>query len=216
MAVRSNVRGWKAPFLAGAAILLAACSGTTYGTGRDPNLQTLEDLAGIAALGTKKETIEYANRAPVVEPPATGALPAPGSTPKIAATDWPDDPDERRARITSEIAAQEAEVGPGGRARFNPNFRLPRGTTTPNQVSNVSASEAARVTPEEAEAARKAFAAARANGTFDADGNPVRRYLTDPPNEYRLPDPEAPVEIAPECDEDGKFRWPWQRKPAGC
>ena len=61
------------------ALALAGCqSGMTYGTGKSPGMQTLEDLAGIAALsGEKKEPIDYTPRPKVVLPPTVAQLPPP-------------------------------------------------------------------------------------------------------------------------------------------
>ena len=45
------------------------------------------------------------------------------------------------------------------------------------------------------------------SGSVDANGNPVRRYLTEPPADYRVPDPEAPTEITEKKKKTG-FKWP--------
>ncbi|MCP4306918.1 MAG: hypothetical protein GY788_18975, partial [bacterium] len=42
-------------------------------------------------------------------------------------------------------------------------------------------------------------------GAVDANGNPVRTTLTEPPAEYRVPDPTAPEEFTAAKDE----KW-WQ------
>jgi hypothetical protein len=63
------------------------------------------------------------------------------------------------------------------------------------------------LTAEEIAAARKAFADARGAVAVDENGNPVRRYLTDPPSEYRIPDPTAPVEIPTKAKKKRTFLW---------
>ncbi|MHA1158085.1 MAG: hypothetical protein ACTSP2_04990 [Alphaproteobacteria bacterium] len=212
-------RFWTAPLLVVAAFIMAGCNGTTYGTGRSPGMQTLKDFAGLAALGgDKEEPIDYSARAPVVAPPDASALPPPGGATRIGSTDWPDDPDVRAERIRQQVAVQSQQIGSNGRPRYSPNFRLPPGASPPQPARrpDISASEAARLTPEQKERALKAFADARRNLEFDADGNPVRRYLSDPPAEYRVGDPDAPVEVTKKCPKKGKFRWPWQKKKPGC
>jgi hypothetical protein len=65
-------------------------------------------------------------------------------------------------------------------------------------------------TPAQQEAAKKMFADARGAVAVDENGQPVRRYLTDPPSEYRMPDPTAPVEITAKPAPKKKFKWWWQ------
>jgi hypothetical protein len=44
-------------------------------------------------------------------------------------------------------------------------------------------------------------------GSVDENGNPVRKYLTEPPTDYRTPDPNAPLEITEKKEKKG-FKWP--------
>ena len=62
---------------------------------------------------------------------------------------------------------------------------------------------------------KKMFADARGSkgGSYDAEGRPVRKYLTEPPPEYREPDPNSPVEITEKPKKKSKFHlkdlWPF-------
>ncbi|MCX5497340.1 hypothetical protein OSH11_21765 [Kaistia dalseonensis] len=145
----------------------------------------------IASLGSKdKPPIDYRPRGGIVAPPTTD-LPAPGSNTTTVANDpnWPKDPDaERRQRKAAEAAAPLDQQ--------SPNFVLPAGQTTYTM--------AAANTPAQDEAAKKA-AGQQAwldkrkskGGSYDANGNPTRKYLTEPPVAYREPDPNAPVAEPP-------------------
>ncbi len=75
----------------------------------------------------------------------------------------------------------------------------PTTATLPQPVD--PATTAAAGFPQETTAARLVatpIGGGRARGgTFDANGQPVRQFLTEPPIEYRTPSPDAPMAIAP-------------------
>jgi len=198
-----------------AAAFLSGCGGTTYGTGQSAGLQTLSDFG---AIPKDKSEIDYSARAPIVKPPVIGVLPPPGSGNQTASNaDWPVDLDEQAREIKAQIAASEVSyTGPGTRSQDS-SFNLPVTAVAPAPGrSNLTAAERARGSPEETERAKIAKAAFEAGGALDENGNPVRRYLTDPPAEYRIPDTESPMlteEVIEDCE---KFRFPWQNKPEVC
>ncbi len=175
--------------------LLAACSGTTYGTGVSPEAQTMTDLMGIASLsGNKSAPIDYRPRGNIVAPPNTATLPPPGSattTVASAETDpnWPKDPDlEARQRK----AAKDASFG-----QPSPNFVLPAGQTSIGNAQTGANNYDAQRRAEGKQAwldMHKSKA-----GSLDANGNPVRKYLTEPPVAYREPDPNAPMSDPPKA-----------------
>jgi hypothetical protein len=196
---------------------LGACSPmTTYGTGKTAAAQTMEDLGGVISLGgTKadKEPIDYAPRAPIVEPPAVAAaLPPPGSdTTVTAAGDWPNDPDEEFKKMQKKVAELNA-------AGETPKFTLPEGSEpidSSNEKKRIGKDSRTSVEKLRDEAKidtakqKEMFADARMAkvGSFDKEGRPTRRYLTEPPTTYREPDPESPVVIT-EKPKKGKFSWP--------
>ncbi len=172
--------------------LLAACSGTTYGTGISPEQQTVTDLMGIASLGGNKTApIDYRPRGNIVAPPNTAALPPPGSAQTVASIEtdpnWPKDPDvEARERK----AAKDASFG-----QPSPNFILPAGQTS---IGNAQANAKDYDAQRRAEG-KKAWDELHKSktGSVDANGNPVRKYLTEPPVAYREPDPNAPMSDPP-------------------
>lgn len=199
-----------------AGLLLAGCgSMTTYGTGKTVAAQTFEDVGGIVSLGGKKHdavAIDYKQRPAVVEPPSTAVLPSPKSSDQLAmAGDWPNDPDEadKRAKAAVQQAAAAGE---------DLKFTVPGQSDTPSarkrgrDESRAREVRAEKVTaslnPEEQ---KKLFADAKKSksGSVDAAGNPTRKYLTEPPVDYREPDPNSPVVITEKPKKDGLKWWPF-------
>lgn len=188
---------------AGALVLLglAGCSGTTYGTGIAPEQQTIKDVMSLASLGSNEPPpIDYRPRGGIVAPP-TNSLPPPGSEANVnlpppkekAATataanedpNWPKDPDEQQ-RQKAEAEAKAAADSP------IPNFILPKGQTSYSVAS-------AESTPESKAQGQQAWDALHKGkaGSTDANGVPVRKYLTEPPVDYREPDPNQPMTAPP-------------------
>lgn len=195
--------------LLGAALALSGCgSMTTYGTGTTAAQQTVDDLTGILALGGSKkgeDPIDYEPRPPIVEPP-TAALPAPGSGTSATALagNWPIDPDEERERIDA-LVKEKQEAGQSlkftvpesaDKGNFNRNDPLARSTDDrQNQAQKLFQSKVNGSYNTEDTQKLVASAKNAKIGSFDEDGNPVRRYLTEPPPPYRAPDPESPVDV---------------------
>ncbi len=213
ISIRSYLTG---ATIAALGLALAACNGTTYGTGVSPGQQTLEDIAGIAALGSpKKDPIRYTARPAIVAPPPGAPLPVPGSEDPSLAANWPKDPDEQAKKFKADVAEREALCAANNTAYYcqQPNFALP--PKAPPQEPNLIAMQ--KIAGEEAHsnaaqdaAAKKLFADSRGLVAVDADGKPIRQYLSDPPPEYREPDPTAPVEIENKPAVKKKFKWPWE------
>ncbi len=201
---------------------LAACDQTTYGTGTPVGMQTIQDLAGIADLGPSKQgPIKYTARPGLVPPPPGTPLPPPGSDQQAVASDWPTDPDAQAARLKQETAAREKfcadYVNKNRPECLDPGFRLPSSAQadasrqpSPTLLNmNVDPAKAALGTPEQDALATKLFAKAKGAVAVDENGNPVRRYLADPPVSYREPDPTAPV-VFDKKPAKKKWRWPWE------
>jgi hypothetical protein len=210
---------------AAAVLLLSGCSGTTtYGTGVNPGTQTIKDIAGIAMIGgNKKPPIDYQPRAKIVAPPAAAdaALPPPpsgnGTQTAAAGADggaanppnWPNDPDIAAAKFKADVAAREARGEPA------PALKLPAGSLPPpappptTKLSRGGLIDNTQLSAEQSQQMRKAFADAKSTMSLDASGKPVRRYLTDPPVEYRQPDPTQPTEFT---EKKKTFHWWWQKK----
>ncbi len=181
--------------VAAAGVSLSACNSITYGTGTSPGAQTLKDVTGIAEIGgNKKEKIDYEPRPSIVVPPTTASLPQPVDGNEALGPDWPNDPDEKTAKLKATVAAMEAE----GK---HINIRLPEGAEPPKDPY-------ADLTPKERNAlVRKLAAQAKGVVAVDANGNPVRRYLSEPPIAYREADPTAPPPTTLVEEKKKKKKW---------
>lgn len=204
----------RGPFVAAAGVVaavLSGCSSMTYGTGTSPGKQTFNDITGIVSIGGKKQPkIDYASRPPIVAPPKTAALPAPGATTSVA-TNWPRDPDEI-ARARKEAEGDAPREDPGVAALKDPGWRLPPSSEKTVNIRRDPnwdpGQEALKTTREQNETAKKMIAAAKtgAAGKVDANGNPIRTTLTEPPADYRQPDAASPQEFNAK---QKKKRWWW-------
>lgn len=168
------------------ATALAGCSGTTYGTGVSPEKQTLTDVMSIASLGgDDRPPIDYKPRGGIVVPP-NKSLPPPAATASLEQDmNWPKDPDvARRKKRENDAVAMNSEGAP--------NLKLAPGQTTFSRREE-EYSEARRAE------GKKAWDALHKGkgGSFDAQGNATRKYLTEPPVAYRAADPNAPM-VEPE------------------
>jgi hypothetical protein len=98
---RMSFGRWVAGGALASALLLSGCGGDA---GVDLNGKVF-DLMGIspAAQAAKNAEPKVAERAPLVMPPDTSRLPAPGSgEAPVAQVAWPDDPDQRKRTAVQE------------------------------------------------------------------------------------------------------------------
>ncbi|WP_419906358.1 hypothetical protein [Hoeflea sp.] len=152
-----------------ASVLVSGCvSSPTYGTDKTANAQLIDDLSNIVSIIPPKRNSEvaYAPRPAIVEPPegSGGTLPAPQSS--LASTENPQWPESPEE--TRQRLREEAEDARG-------NYRSPLSTGS------------GAVTAEQREQFRQAKALQK--GAYSG-----RRYLSDPPVEYRQPSATAPVD----------------------
>lgn len=183
---------------------LAACSGgSTYGTGVSQEVQLLQDIGGLASIGgskKKKAPINYSARPDLVQVPANASLPAPVENVASADPNFPLDDDARRAAIRANgydplAAVTGAATGDGATdatflAPDDPNRpQIERARIDPNSP----AVNHTRVENPLVEARRREAVLARRKALSAASGAAPRKYLTDPPVEYRTPAPTAEV-----------------------
>lgn len=158
-----------------AGLSLAGCStGPTYGTDKTSGEQLMSDLGSAISVAPSNDgpKPKYAPRPGLVRP-AKGSVPA-LVPPEASLADrknnpnWAETPEEMRARLKAEADANEG----------NPNYRSPlldgrgqSGTMTEEQKW-------------------QAFRKAKAEAS-PASALQTRRYLSDPPVQYRQPAPTA-------------------------
>jgi hypothetical protein len=183
---------------------LAGCSPTaTYGTGEAPEMALFREVTGGFLSNEKKEPIEYQPRAPLVMPPAASGqqLPAPSETADAASPDWPVDPDERVAALR---ANDEDPRAGGSQAEYR---RLrPLAGVLPEAPRNERTSSGSPYDIVHNRQQRQQFRQALADSK--GYGRTERRYLTDPPTQYREPAATAPAEFENiEGGSGGWLRW---------
>lgn len=164
-----------------AATILAGCMGPTYGTGTPTGQQTLEDVTGILALGgEREEPIAYQPRGELVRPASLEVLP----TPQQSATSgeaWPESPEQRLARIREEATANQENI------QHRSGVRNSRTRTGPmvdwDREKNLDSTPG----PQQREEFNR-----RLTMSQQGDAN-RRRFLSEPPTQYRQPAATAPA-----------------------
>jgi hypothetical protein len=216
--------------LAACGLVLAGCvSSPTYGTDKTASEQLVGDLSNALSFSPpKKEHIDY-NPRPALVKPAPGekeSLPAPqDSITQTASAEWPESPEQRRARLRAEATAHEND----------PNYDsqiIDDVQTDPVAVKKAmedsGSSHPPRWQPSDSgagAAARRAKIAAQL--AERKQGDPTsRKYLSEPPLAYRVPSDTAPQndigedeakkarrlkkEAAAKSGKSGLFDWlPW-------
>lgn len=187
-----------------ASVVLSGCvGGTTYGTGVAQEKATVEDLANILSVRKKnKVRIDYDPRPDLVVPKEK-QLVAPTESAAVNDQDWPESPEQRIAKLRKEAdAAQETTASQNNFSRSQKLHRsikpgegveikeAPIGQGIPNISCDPNGEIMRACTPQEisnaVRAQRKEIASVGKTGY-------KRRYLTEPPIEYRTPSDGAPV-----------------------
>lgn len=187
-----------------AALALGACQsgsdGFNDGTSSDeaPDVAMVRSLMeGLGAVDAKtQKKIEYTPRAPLAMPTSVDTLPPPEEREVVA--NWPEGNDAELKRI-QEIYRDT-----------NPDRLEDAGPSTPlqsrgiKQLASTGADrdiaeelrlenrlEDARLKPNELN--QRVGVAKTETAFVDANGEPVRRYLIEPPTDYSRPSPDAPM-----------------------
>jgi len=178
----------------GSVLILSGCvGGTTYGTGVTQEQQLLNDLEGMVSFGStkRKSRINYDARPNLVMPAQTATLPNPLEEEATTSNvDWPESPEQRLARIRGE--AEEAdprsgEISQEEQRRQKTGIRIARGKFENPDLDREGASTLDAI---ETDSSRKVR---RAKSQFALSTGAKRKYLTEPPVEYRTPYESAPV-----------------------
>jgi len=201
MTVRYNARlALLAPLVA-SGLALSGCVGSpTYGTDKTAGEQLVGDLSGAIALAPKqKEQIDYKPRPELVKPAPgqKGVLPTPQDSIETASADWPESPEQRRARLRADATAHQND----------PSYQSPMvEDTQPAQGSNQSTS-IKRGKPDWLPQDSPGRAAEIQRRLVESkQGDPTKRkYLSEPPVQYRVAADTAPQNVLGE-DEYKKER----------
>ncbi len=168
---------------------IAGCSPTaTYGTGESPEIAMFREMTGGFLGERKEEEIEYQPRAPLVLPPSAEELPAPADTAAATSPDWPVGRDERIAAMRPD-ESNDPRHG-GSQAEYRRLKPLVGVLPSAPAVENEGSPYAIVNNKRQREEFRKALAEAEGYGQSSE-----RRFLTDPPTQYREPSASAPAEF---------------------
>jgi hypothetical protein len=186
--------------LAAAAALSGCMGGPTYGTGVSANEQLANDVSNILALGpTKGEQIDYKPRPELVKPAGkvdAASLPAPQQAAADPAGNpqWPESPEARRARLRAEATANQDDP------MYQPEVAMD-GVAESTKFGRNRILGAAADGPPRWEAGNTKFAVEQ-RLKEQRQGDPTqRKYLSEPPLEYRVPAATAPT------DQLGEDEW---------
>jgi hypothetical protein len=180
-----------APLVAGGLALSGCVSSPTYGTDKTANEQLFGDLSNAISLSPpKKEKIVYKPR-PALVTPAPGAkeaLPPPQENiTQTASADWPESPEQRRARLRAEATANEND----------PNYQS--GIVDDVQTDPVAVRKAMKESGSSHPPPPDGGKDVQRRGEIkrrlveSKQGDPTsRKYLSEPPLAYRLPADTAP------------------------
>ena len=216
----------------GMGVGLSGCSGvggTTYGTGVSQEMALLNDVNGMFGSSEKKEPIDYSSRPGLVLPPKGTALPSPQDDRELAAStaeNWPTDPDALRRLYHEKLSSMSererasllAAIRRLPRAQRDAILKNdPRAVDFANQIEEPDLSKGPPTDTQSrvyAAKVRERMALIKAaNG--EEDGTYKRKYLTQPPEDYRKLTPELEAEMAriatedPEKKKTKKKWWPF-------
>ncbi|MGX5831217.1 hypothetical protein [Mesorhizobium sp. 43Arga] len=173
-------------------LALSGCVGSpTYGTDKTAAEQLAGDLTGAVSFAPKhKDPIDYKPR-PTLVKPAPGqkeALPAPQESIQTASAQWPESPEQRRARLRADATAHQND--PGYQAEIVDDVQ-----TDPASVKKAMAdsgsSHPPAWSPADSDKGRAAEIQRRLAVSKQGDPN-TRRYLSEPPLAYRVASGTAP------------------------
>lgn len=182
-----------APLVMSSLVLAGCVSSPTYGTDKTSTEQLAGDLTGILSVAPKnRNRIDYKPRPELVRPKSGEklALPAPQESIVTAeATQWPESPEQRRARLRAE--ATENRDTPGWRPEIQGDVNAPSSAPAlPAGASQHSVDSGVQRVGAKVDE-RKAFNQRLAEVRQGSDTQ--RKYLSEPPLTYRQPAGSAPV-----------------------
>ena len=182
MGVRVMNRVFFATTLLMCLVGLTACnSGTTYGTGVSHEKQTLDGFYNMIALKPQKEPkIDYSSRPDLVMPANQDALPEPGEATANAPQNWPVSPEQRIAAVREDAPTIDGQTG------------LMENRENLNQLATPSRKKRKYEHENDVLTVRSVVNEVNKSRQIDKDiikysAPTSRKYLTEPPTEYRTP-----------------------------
>ncbi len=190
--------------VAASAMALSGCVGMapTYGTGKAAETKLMEDVSGMFSLSTnkKREQIDYKPRPELVKPADDKVLPAPQDDIKTASAGgaWPESPEARLARVRADATAKRDDLG------FEPEVDLPieknRRMVRATRGDDVNLDGTSVSVEKQRKEFNERLAMSQQGSATD------RRYLSEPPVEYRQPAATAAT------DDVGEDEWKKEKR----
>jgi hypothetical protein len=194
-----NERTWRpataCALLAVSGLALGGCvSSPTYGTDKTANEQLIGDVTGILSLAPKKKNnIEYKPRPELVKPTKGEVANLPTPQESMAATSnpaWPESPEQKRARLRAEATQNRDKPG------FTPEIEgdMPVAVAESKPIGQSDRFKEAGLTPIGGKTLAQQGAEVKQRIAANSQvTSGKRRYLSEPPTEYRQPSDTAPV-----------------------
>ncbi|TIW08307.1 MAG: hypothetical protein E5V66_27485 [Mesorhizobium sp.] len=180
-----------APLVASGLALSGCMSSPTYGTDKTAGEQLAGDLSSAFSIAPKrKDPIDYKPRPDLVKP-APGQkenLPPPQESIETASADWPESPEQRRARLRADANAHQDD--PSYQSQIVDDVQTDP-TAVKKALADSASSHPPRWSPEDSDKGRAAEIQRRMAEGKQGDPN-TRKYLSEPPLAYRVAAGTAP------------------------
>ncbi|MER8827330.1 hypothetical protein NKH73_14675 [Mesorhizobium sp. M0938] len=173
-------------------LALSGCMGSpTYGTDKSASAQLAGDLTSAFSVVPKnKDRIDYKPRPELVKPaPGQKELPPPQDSIATASADWPESPEQRRARLRADATLHQDD--PAYQAQIVDDVQTDP-TAIKAAMAQSGSSHPPAWTPADSDKGRAAEVKRRLAQGKQGDPN-TRRYLSEPPVQYRAAADTAPT-----------------------
>ena len=173
-------------------LALSGCMGSpTYGTDKTAGEQLAGDLSSAFSFSPKRgEKIDYKPRPELVKP-APGQkenLPPPQESIETASADWPESPEARRARLRADATAHQDD--PAYQSQIVDDVQTDP-VAVKKALADSGSSHPPRWSPADSDKGRAAEIQRRMAEGKQGDPN-TRKYLSEPPLDYRVASGTAP------------------------
>lgn len=188
--------------LVASALVLGGCTGgTTYGTGTSHEEATVKGLSKIFSLKNEQQQITYETRPDLVMPANKNILPAPAQSQALQTDpNWPVTPEERIAGVRA-AAPQPDEYGnlpveylnDTNKAGINKTTQLDANLRKETRRGNVNSGgdEFIQAIKDDANGVGAGKVARERREQLTYSTGVKRKFLTEPPVEYRIPSANA-------------------------
>jgi hypothetical protein len=205
-----------APLIVSGLLASGCMSSPTYGTGTTQTKQLTTDVTSMLSLKPKRAfASDYAPRPELVKPTKTTTeLPPPQEIIVTASNQWPESPEQRRARIRAE--ATENRDTPGWQPEVTNDIATDRSSSKAKLGSSARGLDSGVAPAGGGENLSKKGKEVQQRLAESKQGDPtVRRTLTEPPTEYRQPATTAPTDELGEDEYKKQRRLKAEAKKAG-